>query len=115
MIFQTMNYVRLKNLTLKYQRSTILGWNDIGIRKSEFVAKIQFLCVFDITFKQKDLLLQYSLKIAYKVHIHLTEGAGQINWVFASNSDLLISISFLPIILKDLRNVLLWVLLDQII
>ena len=37
------------------------------------------LCVFDIAFKQKDLLLQYSLKIAYKVHIHLTEGAGQIN------------------------------------
>ena len=32
------------NPSLKYQRFMTLGSKDIGIRKSEFVAKTQFLC-----------------------------------------------------------------------
>ena len=35
--------VRLNNLNLKYQRFTPSGCKDIGIRKSEFVTKTQFL------------------------------------------------------------------------
>ena len=38
-----MNSVRSNNISLKYQRDTTLGSKDIGIRKSEFVAKTQFL------------------------------------------------------------------------
>ena len=38
-----MTFVRSKNISLKYQRFTTLGSKDIGIRKSEFVAKSQFL------------------------------------------------------------------------
>ena len=38
-----MTYVRSNNISLKYQRLTTLGSKDIGIRKSEFVAKSQFL------------------------------------------------------------------------
>ena len=41
--FQTMTFVRSKDISLKYQRFTTLGSKDIGIRKSEFVAKSQFL------------------------------------------------------------------------
>ncbi len=41
--FQTMTFVRSRNISLKYQRFTTLGSKDIGIRKSEFVAKSQFL------------------------------------------------------------------------
>ena len=41
--FQTMSFVRSKNISLKYQRFTTLSSKDIGIRKSEFVAKSQFL------------------------------------------------------------------------
>ena len=37
--FQTMSSVRSNNISLKYQRFTTLGSEDIGIRKSEFVAK----------------------------------------------------------------------------
>ena len=43
-MFQTMNSVKLNNLSLKYQRFTPLGCKDIGIRIFEFVAKTQFLC-----------------------------------------------------------------------
>ena len=39
-----MNTVRSNNLSLKYQRFSSSGWNDIGIRKFDFVAKSQFLC-----------------------------------------------------------------------
>ena len=42
-IFQTMNSVRWKNLSLKYQRFAPSGGKNIGIRKSEFVTKTQFL------------------------------------------------------------------------
>ena len=38
-----MNYVRLSNPSLKYQRFTPSGGINIGIRKSEFVSKTQFL------------------------------------------------------------------------
>ena len=41
--FQSMTFVRSKNISLKYQRFTTLGSKDIWIRKSEFVAKSQFL------------------------------------------------------------------------
>ena len=40
-----MNSVRSNNISLKYQRFTTLGSKDIGIRKSEFVAKTHVLCV----------------------------------------------------------------------
>ena len=33
------------NLSLKYQKITLSGCNDIGIRRFEFVAKTQFLDV----------------------------------------------------------------------
>ena len=42
--FQTMTSVRSNNISLKYQRFTTLGLKDIGIIKSEFVAKTQFVC-----------------------------------------------------------------------
>ena len=42
---QTINSVRSNNLSLKYQRFTRSGGEDIGIRKFEFVAKTQFLCI----------------------------------------------------------------------
>ena len=41
--YQTMTFVRSKNISFKYQRFTTLGSKDIGIRKSEFVGKSQFL------------------------------------------------------------------------
>jgi len=44
-IFQTINSVRWNNLSLKYQRFTRSGCEDIGIRKFEFVAKTQFLFI----------------------------------------------------------------------
>ena len=39
-----MNSDRSNKLSLKYQRFTLSGCRDIGIRKFEFVAKTQFLC-----------------------------------------------------------------------
>ena len=38
-----MNAVRSNNVSLKYQRFTSLGCEDIEIRKLEFVVKTQFL------------------------------------------------------------------------
>ena len=43
LIFQTLNYVRSNNHSLKYQRLTSLDRRNIGIRLFEFVAKTQFL------------------------------------------------------------------------
>ena len=40
-----MNSVRLKSLSLKYQKFSVSGCKDIGIRKVEFVAKTQFFSV----------------------------------------------------------------------
>ena len=42
-IFQTMNFLRSNNLSMKYQRITSYGCKNIGIRKFEFEAKPQFL------------------------------------------------------------------------
>ena len=41
-----MNYVRLSNLSLKYQKFTRTVYKDIGMRKFEFVTKTQFLLSF---------------------------------------------------------------------
>ena len=43
-IFQTMNYFRSNNDSLKYQRLTPSGCKDMTIGKSEFVTKTKFLC-----------------------------------------------------------------------
>ena len=43
-IFQTMNSVRLNNLSFKYQKFISSGCKDIEIRTFKFVAKTQFLC-----------------------------------------------------------------------
>ena len=43
LIFKTMTSVRSNNISLKYQRFMTLGFKDIGIRRSEFVAKNQLL------------------------------------------------------------------------
>ena len=40
-----MNSVRLINQSLKNQKSTLTGCKDIGIRKSDFVAKTHFLFI----------------------------------------------------------------------
>jgi len=38
-----MDSVRLSGLSMKYQRFTLSGFEDMGIRKFEFVAKTHFL------------------------------------------------------------------------
>ena len=43
LIFETTNYVRPNNLSLKYQRCTPLGFKYKEIRKFELVVKAQFL------------------------------------------------------------------------
>ena len=43
LIFQTINYVRWDSLSLKYQRFTSTGCEDIRIRKFEFVTNTHFL------------------------------------------------------------------------
>ena len=43
LIFQTMNDVISKNVSVKYQRCTSSGCRDTGIKKSEFVAKTKLL------------------------------------------------------------------------
>ena len=53
--FQTMTTVSSNNTSLKYQRFTTKGSKDIEIRKSEFVARTQLLCIFgssvNVTFR----------------------------------------------------------------
>ena len=41
LIFQTINFVRSNMLSLKYQRFTLWGCKDIGLRKCVLVAKTQ--------------------------------------------------------------------------
>ena len=43
LIFQAMNSNRPPSLSVKYQRFGTYGSKDIGIRKSEFVVRTQFL------------------------------------------------------------------------
>ena len=65
--FQTMTFVRSKNISLKYQRFTTLGSKDIEIRKSEFVAKTQFLYIrFVIKTDKKQLCFERTKKFIYK-------------------------------------------------
>ena len=40
-----MIFVRSNHKSLKYQRFTLSGCKDIGIRKFKFVAKTQFICL----------------------------------------------------------------------
>ena len=77
----------------QFDQTEFIVWNikDIGVRKSEFVAKTQFLC--------------FSHKGATR---------SQRNWVFATNSDFLFIISLEPNVV-DLRYFKLWILLDRII
>ena len=42
LIFQTLNFVRTKSLSLKYQRFMPLGCKDLWIRKLKFVRKTLF-------------------------------------------------------------------------
>ena len=51
-IFKTMNSVRSNHLSLKYQRFTLKGCQDIGIRKFElWQIKTQSLCKKCVFFK----------------------------------------------------------------
>ena len=52
LIFQIMIIGSNKIHSLKYLRFTTLRCKDIGIRKSEFVAKTQFLCLWKATRSQ---------------------------------------------------------------
>ena len=52
LIFQTRNSFKSDNKSLKYLRSSTLSCKDIGIWKSEFVAKTQFLYTFFTIQKQ---------------------------------------------------------------
>ena len=42
---------------MKYLRSMLMGCKDIGVRKSEFVAKTQFLCLNSMVFKELQVFL----------------------------------------------------------
>ena len=61
LIFQTHIILSNRIHSLKYLRSTTFGSKVIVIRKSEFVAKTQFLCLF-YTFSFKMLCRQKSIK-----------------------------------------------------
>ena len=117
LIFQTMNSVRSNNISLKYQRFTTLGFQDIGIRKSEFVSKNQLLwksinwykvaisrkqksivslirksLIFNKNCKVRQMLVfnfWFFLQIGYFLFLYLL----QRNWFFVTNSDFLIPIS----------------------
>ena len=69
-IFQSMNYVRSNNLSLKYQRFTPSGCTDIGIRIFEFATKTQFLSdslSHNIFFKRfnSNLMNTYSFQLKW--------------------------------------------------
>ena len=48
LIFQTLISWSIRIHSLKYLRSTTLCYKDIKIRKSEFVVKTPFLCIFSV-------------------------------------------------------------------
>ena len=68
MIFQTLIILANRIHSLKYLRSTALGLKDIGIRKSEFVTKTQFLLV-------KDFLdeIAYKKSLIYNTELNMEE------------------------------------------
>jgi len=49
LIFQTKIILSISINSLKYLRSTTLGYKDIEIKKSEFVAKTQLLSIYFIS------------------------------------------------------------------
>ena len=55
-----MTFVRTNNIGFKYQRLRTLGSKDKGIRKSEFVAKTQFLC--GNSFKELQIIINSRVK-----------------------------------------------------
>ena len=59
-----MTFDRSNNISLKYQRFTTLGSKDIGIRKSEFVAKTQFLSKENLTYVNPGVLKGFLNKSA---------------------------------------------------
>ena len=67
-----MNSDRSNNVSLKYQRFATLNSKDIGIRKSELVAKTQFLCTHRVVRRGKQInFLTEILKcypVVYNVH-----------------------------------------------
>ena len=63
LIVQTLNSVRSRSLSLKYQRFASSPYKDIGITKFEFVTKTQFLCATsDFYFSQKN----YEFAVVYQ-------------------------------------------------
>ena len=50
-IFQTMNFVRLNSLSLKYHRFTPSGCTHIGIKKFEFVANCSLIIKIQQSFQ----------------------------------------------------------------
>ena len=55
-IFQTVKSVRSKSQSIKYQKFTPTGCEDIRIRKFEFVTKAHFLCIHGNFGKQQIFL-----------------------------------------------------------
>ena len=66
-IFQNINSVRSNNLSLKCLKFSTSGWTDIGIRKFEFVAKTQLLCLMIL------VLCWSALLITVKVLVNFVE------------------------------------------
>ena len=62
-----MTFVRSKSISLKYQRFTTLGSNDIGIRKSEFVAKSQFLSLILSILPENGKRIEYLVSIYFPI------------------------------------------------
>ena len=90
---------------MKYLRSATFGWDNIKIRKSEFVAKTQFLCeiyekpghqnIYDYFYsnflrKRGTKLVELSSQYMHTFFINIVS---ERSWVFLSNSNFLIPIS----------------------
>ena len=56
--------VRSNHISLKYQRFTLSGCKDIGIRKFKFVAKPQFLSFTKNKFSQKNPSFSFTILYA---------------------------------------------------
>ena len=80
--FQAMNsFIWSNNIILKYQRFTPTGCIDLGIRKLEFVEKIQFLFLLSYT------CMLYMLKYIYVyiyICIYKLPWIGKIKWNYFS-------------------------------
>ena len=87
--------------SLKYQRSTTSGCNDIGIRKSEFVTRTQFLCLIEITLTKDNNNSKLTLTI--DPSSALVPGEGTSN-LFPNSSDILEDI----VLIAFLSFVVIW-------